>query len=780
MDYNEFLDTKRSIAEPVGFNVSESAINAQLFDFQKLIVRWALRRGRAAIFADCGTGKSIMQLEWARHIVRRTKRPVLILAPLGVTFQTVDEGRKFGITVEHVNSQPEVISPTVYITNYEKLHHFDPEPFAGVVIDESSLLKSVDGKTRTKIIEAFCDTPYKLACTATPAPNDHMELGNHSEFLGIMTRAEMLAMFFTHDGGDTSKWRLKGHAADRFWKWVASWSVMVRYPSDLGFEDNGFILPALNYLDHVVKSDVQAIGQLFDVGLQSLTERRAARRGSLDDRVGLCAEIVKATDEQFLIWCDLNAEQDALAKQLSGNCVSIQGSTPDDERLVLMGKWKRGEVQSLISKPSVFGFGMNFQHCRNVAFVGLSDSYEAFYQATRRVWRFGQTQPVNCHVITSDAEGAVLQNIQRKEKEAKKMQDGMLEHMKAVGELTQRASREQVKYKTDVAKGDGWRLCLGDCVEVMGGLDENTVDYTMTSVPFASLYTYSNSERDMGNCKTTDDFIAHFRFLASELLRITRPGRLLSFHCMNLPTSKVRDGFIGIHDFRGDMIRIFQDAGFIYHSEVVIWKDPVTAMQRTKALGLLYKQLCKDSAMSRQGVPDYLVTMRKPGENDSPVTNGTKVRFNEYIGDDAPGKKSDVIESPLNSHEDRNVAGSGSYRYAIEVWQRYASPVWMDINPSDTLQYTTAREEKDERHICPLQLQVIERGIELWTNPGDVVLDPFSGIGSTGYVAVKKGRRFIGAELKESYWQVAARNLRDAEQQMRRAQIPLFAEVEAV
>lgn len=758
-DYQVFLDNKRVVARPVGIKTVESSLPDYLFDFQRRIVAWSLRRGRAALFEDCGLGKSVQSLVWAENVVRKSKKPVLILAPLGVTYQTVEEGQKFGIEVEHVTNQPSKIKPAIYITNYEKLHHFSAEPFAGIVIDESSILKSVDGKTRTKIIETFRQTPYRLACTATPAPNDHMELGNHAEFLGIMTRAEMLAMFFTHDGGDTAKWRLKGHAVERFWKWVASWSVMVRYPSDLGFENNGFILPELKFHNHVVESDMSAIGQLFDTGLQSLTERRAARKASLSDRVQLCVDLVKATDEQFLIWCDLNAEQDTLATELNGRCVSIQGSTEDDKRLELMDRWRKGKTQVMISKPSVFGFGMNFQHCHNVAFVGLSDSYEAFYQATRRVWRFGQERSVNCHIITSEAEGAVLQNIQRKEKEAKIMQDGMLEHMKDIGELTQRATRERSKYITKSANGEGWQIDLGDCVEVLREMPEGEIDYSIYSPPFNSLYTYSNSERDMGNCRDFTDFAEHFRFFAAEMLRVTRPGRLMSFHCMNLPTSKVRDGHIGIQDFRGDLIRIFLDAGFIFHSEVVIWKDPVTAMQRTKALGLLYKQLCKDSAMSRQGIPDYLVTMRRPGVNDKPVTNGTKVKFDEYIGDEGPEET------------------TPGYRHSIEVWQRYASPVWLDINPSDTLQYTTAREEADERHICPLQLQVIQRGIELWTNPDDVVLDPFTGIGSTGYVAVKNGRRFRGAELKQSYWQVACRNLRDAEQQNRRAQIPLFADV---
>lgn len=273
---------------------------------------------------------------------------------------------------------------------------------------------------------------------------------------------------------------------------------------------------------------------------------------------------------------------------------------------------------------------------------------------------------------------------------------------------------------------DKYALYNGDSCEVLTEMPENSVHYIIYSPPFASLYTYSNSDRDLGNCRTRSEFFEQFEFIAKELYRVLMPGRLMSVHCMNLPTSKSRDGFIGIDDFRGDLIRLFQECGFIYHSEVCIWKDPVIAMQRTKALGLLHKQIKKDSAMSRQGIPDYLVTMRKPGENPEPVTHTNE-------------------------------------SFPVSIWQKYASPIWTDINPSDTLQYKSARDNKDEKHICPLQLKVIERGINLWTNPNDIVLTPFLGIGSECYKALEMGRRAIGIELKESYYQQAVKNCESIE-----------------
>jgi DNA modification methylase len=299
--------------------------------------------------------------------------------------------------------------------------------------------------------------------------------------------------------------------------------------------------------------------------------------------------------------------------------------------------------------------------------------------------------------------------------------------------------------------GANWMLYHGDCCEVVKAMPENSIHFSIFSPPFASLYTYSNSERDMGNCKDDGAFMEHFGFLVKDLFRVTKPGRLLSFHCMNLPTSKQFHGVIGLRDFRGELIRLFESHGWIFHSEVVIWKDPVTAMQRTKALGLLHKQVVKDSCMSRQGVPDYLVTMRKPGVN----TERVEGQLDHYSGDEEKMlARVETIES-LDESDKR--------RFSIDVWQRYASPVWMDINPSLTLQNKSARDNKDERHICPLQLQVIDRALELWSNPGDTVLSPFAGIGSEGYEAVKMGRKFVGVELKESYFKQAYLNLEAAE-----------------
>ena len=722
--YDAFLASKLITVKPAGFE--PDSINEMLYPFQKDIVKWACRKGKACIFADCGMGKTPMQLEWANQVYKHCNKNavILIVAPLAVSSQTAREGYKFGIHVNKCRDATD-IKPGINIINYEILHKFEGVHIDGIVLDESSILKSFTGKVRNQIIDMFEHTPYKLACTATPSPNDYMELGNHAEFVGAMTRTEMLAMFFVHDGGETSKWRLKGHAKSQFWDWVSQWAVVVTCPEDLGYDNGNFNLPDLNIRIVEVETDYVEEGKLFATEAFTLQEQQKARRDGIVAKADYIAQVVNSSDDAWLIWCDLNDESEHLALSIPDS-VEVRGSNTDEYKEDAMLGFADGKYRVMVTKPSIAGFGMNWQHCHRIAFCGLSHSYEQFYQAVRRCWRYGQTEPVDVAVVVTTREAAIVRNVLNKKSASDEMAQEMTKRSIRIKDDDIMTKRDDMPYITDDERGDSWRLMMGDCVERIKEIDSDSVGYTIFSPPFASLYTYSNSNRDMGNCKTDEEFHEQFSFLISELYRVTMPGRLVSFHCMNLPTSKERDGYIGIKDFRGELIRAFQEAGFIYHSEVCIWKDPVTAMQRTKALGLLNKQKNKDSSLSRQGIPDYLVTMRKPGDN------------------------------PVKIEHDND-------HFPISMWQRYASPVWMDINPSRTLQYKNARTNEDERHICPLQLDVIERGIDLWSAPGDVVLSPFAGIGSEGYVAVKKGRKFIGIELKPSYFRCAVNNLKQAE-----------------
>lgn len=427
MEYLNFLKRKQIIDSPSGIEI-EVDINPILFSFQKDTVRWALRRGRAAIFAGCGLGKTFIQLEWAKHIPGK----ILILAPLAVSQQTIREGKKLGVEVKYCREQSQV-SSKITITNYEMLHKFDISLFNGVVLDESSIIKNFAGRTRNLIVESFSNTPFRLACTATPAPNDYMELGNHAEFLGIQSRSEMLSMFFVHDGGETSKWRLKGHAENEYWKWLASWAVMMQKPSDLGYDDNGFILPKLNYHEHIIDNNPGSKFNLFSKEAKTLLERRQARRDSLNERVKLCADIVNKSDESWIVWCNLNSEGNLLERTIKGS-LQIEGSDNYEFKEKNMLAFSDDKIKCLITKPSIAGHGMNWQNCHNVAFVGLSDSWEEYYQAIRRCWRFGQKEQVNVHVIISEKEGAVLKNIKRKEESAENMLQNMVKHMHKINE----------------------------------------------------------------------------------------------------------------------------------------------------------------------------------------------------------------------------------------------------------------------------------------------------------------------------------------------------------
>ncbi|MBP8308708.1 MAG: hypothetical protein KAY46_15655 [Burkholderiaceae bacterium] len=444
-DYQDFLAQKR-IDDPSTGLTDIPELHPKLFDFQRDIAAWALRRGRAALFAGTGLGKSLMELVWADAIHKETGKDVLHLAPLAVSAQLEREAHKFGIDARHIRLSPEV-GPGINITNYQKLDHFDLSQFGGVILDESSILKSVDGHYRTRLIESCAHIPFRLAATATPAPNDFMELGNHAEFLGVMSYTDMLATFFTHDGGETQKWRLKGHAENDFWKWMASWAVMIRKPSDLGYSNGAFDLPPLAQQQHIVAADYEPsmdTGLLFPMEARTMQERLGARRDTVAERVRLAASITPG-DRPFVWWCNLNSESDALRKAIPG-AVEVRGSDDEDEKERKLVDFSEGRIRVLVTKPSICGFGMNWQHCADTGFVGLNDSFEQVFQSIRRFWRFGQTKPVTVHFIAAETEGAVVANLRRKEADADRMAAAMILHM---ADLSSSAVRGSVRTVPD-------------------------------------------------------------------------------------------------------------------------------------------------------------------------------------------------------------------------------------------------------------------------------------------------------------------------------------------
>lgn len=775
MSYAEFLKSKLTTVKTSGFEIDDSAINPALFLFQRDIVRWALRLGKAALFEECGLGKTAQQLEWARLVASHTGGQVLILAPLAVSGQTVREGQKFGIEVRYVQEQADVGDTAITVTNYERLDKFDARHFAGIVLDESSILKAYTGKTKRAILSAFSDTPYKLACTATPAPNDHLELGNHAEFLDVMPSNEMISRWFINDSMQAGNYRLKAHAAADFWRWLTSWAVCISRPGDLGaqYEMPGFDLPDLKLIEHhtgiseATLDRTWADGKLLPDTKPSATTLHKVKRESLDDRVAEAQRIVAeiANDEPVIIWCDTNYEADAL-KAAFPEAAEVRGNHSISTKEATLRGFSDGEIRMIITKPDIAGFGLNWQHCNQQVFVGVSYSFEKTYQALRRSYRFGQTKPVNAHLIYSEAEGSILTTLQEKQEAFREMQQQMNEAMAEHGLFRDQKRLSLTTPIQATEQGRDWTMYLGDCVDVARQLADDSVDFGIHSPPFANLYIYSDSVADMGNSADDDEFFQHYGFLIEELYRVTRPGRLCAVHCKDLPAYMNRDDAAGLIDFPGKIIRAFEASGWQYHSRVTIWKDPVIEMQRTKNHGLLHKNFEERAEACRQGMPDYLIVFRK-----WPIDGGVSVKqrreVGDYIGTKPPA--SDEIYNRGRFGENKN--------YSIAVWQRYASPVWFDIDQTNVLNYQLAKSDKDEKHICPLQLDVIARSIDLWTNPGDVVFSPFAGIGSEGDQALRLNRKFIGIELKPEYFDVAVRNLQNAERAA--GQVDLFTWAEA-
>jgi DNA modification methylase len=729
-DYATFLDSKRFTAPTCGVSVDASEINPMLFPFQRDLVRWALRKGRAAVFADTGLGKTPIQLEWATRIGQRA----LILAPLSVARQTVREGTKFGYSVHYTRSGDD-LSNGINITNYEMLEHFGPTAFGSVVLDESSILKSIDGYTRIRLNEMFARTPYRLCCTATPAPNDISEIANHAEFLGIMNRSDMLATFFVHDD---SGWRLKKHAETPFYRWLASWGMSIRKPSDLDYPDDGYNLPPLTVKPVFVPTDYKPDDTLFFMGLSGVTDRSKVRRETLAERVAEAAALVNGDSEQWIVWCGLNDEGRALAAAIP-DAVLVEGDQSVDEKIAAIEGFQDGKYRVMITKPRIAGLGMNLQNCHKMAFVGLSDSFESWYQCIRRCYRYGQQRPVEVFIVLSEIEDAIYENVMRKEREAERMSTKLIENVQEFERSEIADAHSDWEYSTAVAQGENWKLLLGDSVERLGEVPDESVGLSVFSPPFLSLYTYSPTERDIGNSRSEEEFFAHFGFIIDHLLRVTKPGRNCCVHVAQVPAMLSRDGYIGLKDFRGKTIREFIDHGWVYHGEVCVDKDPQAQAIRTKSKALLFVQMRKDSSWSRPALADYVLVFRKPGDNLT------------------------AIKPDISNDE----------------WIEWARPIWYGIKESDTLQYHEARGEDDERHICPLQIGTIERVVRLWSNPGETVLSPFAGIGSEGYVALKYGRRFIGIELKPEYWKVAARNLERAERERRTPDLFSYAKLHA-
>lgn len=739
MEYEQFLETKKKKFIESGFEIEESKLNKNLFPFQKHIVKKALKNGRYAIFADCGLGKTLMQLEWSDKVVSKTKKSVLILCPLAVSGQTIKEGLKFGIKVEKLNVKKPQSENGIYILNYEQLENIDSDLFSGVVLDESSILKNFTGKYKNLIIEKFYQTPYKLACTATPSPNDLNEIGNHSEFLNVLDAQDMRAKWFVRDEG-MNNYRLKGHAKNDFYGWISSWAIMLTNPSDLGFDGSDYILPELNYIEKQVSISKEN-GKLFNDVSVSATEFNKELRLTIKPRLSEVAEIVNSSNEPFIIWVNQNDEEKEILK-LIPDAVSVNGSeSPETKEKKLLG-FANNDFRVLVTKKKIAQFGMNFQHCRNQVFASLDFSFEGLYQAIRRSFRFGQKQNVNIYLITTDTMENVRLSIEKKQKQFTEMQKEMNKFING------NSFGLKDSYEFKEVKTENYWLMKGDSCQEIKRVPDNSVDLIIFSPPFSSLFTYSNYIHDMGNNDNHDEFFKQYNFLLKDLYRILKPGRLMVCHTKDLAVYKNSSGYTGLYDFTGAHHKSVEQVGFKYHSKINIWTDPVLEMQRTKTQRLLYKQLRKDSTYTGVGLPEYCTIFRKwEGDegNWTPVNNKNQENF--------PLDTWQAWASPVWNVEKSDI------EHLEEIELQYKQQSWMDIRRTDVLNNSEGTDLGDEKHIAPLQLSLIQRCVQMWSNQGETVFTPFLGIGSEIYKSVELNRFGIGIELKDKYFETAVKNI---------------------
>jgi hypothetical protein len=732
VNYQELLENKKVKSFESGFHIELTELNPLMKSFQKHCVQRALRFGNFALFEPPGAGKTLQQLEWGYHVAKHTSQPVLLLAPLAVIGQTIeDEAPKFKYNVRELTDKitaDDLQGCLIWAINYDSLHKYLHliHLFSGVILDESSILKNFTGETKKFLMETFTRTPYKLACSATPAPNDLNEYGNHSEFLNILDSQDMRAKWFVRDEG-MNNYRLKAHAKADFYAWLATWCIMFNHPSDIGFDEVGYDLPKLNYIEKQIQTEQRGNGKIFnDTAVDATTLSKEMKLTKIQ-RLDEVAAIVNNSTETFCIWVTLDTEAEELLKLIPGS-VNVTGSDKNEVKKRNLLAFGRGEIRVLITKTKMAMYGLNWQVCHNTIFASFNFSFEALYQAIRRFLRFGQSHEVNCWLITTDTMQNVLQNIQVKEKQHN---ESILEVSKAINGKTY-GLLDAYTYRE--VKNEFMWLMKGDSAIELSRIPSNSVDFIIYSPPFKSLFTYSNYIHDLGNNENSAAFWDQYLFIVKELYRVLKPGRIMACHTKDLGVYKNSSGYTGMDNFTDEHTMFIQNAispanspiGFKLHSKTTIWCDPVLEMQRTKTQRLLYKTLTSNSALTGIGMAEYMRYFKKwDGTDESnwePVTHLTK----------------------------KNIP--------LDLWQKWASPVWMDIKRTDVLNNKEGTDMGDEKHIAPLQLEVNHRCINLWSNPGDTVLTPFLGIGSEGYVAINNNRYAIGIELKDSYFDTAVKN----------------------
>ncbi len=801
-EYQEFLAKKQIIHKATGFTVSESAIHPILKPYQNALTRYALRKGRSEIGAGTGLGKTLMLLEFARFVHRHTMKSVLIVAPLYVAWQTIDMAKDLlEMTINYARNSSEI--DKISITNYPRLKHFVNANLGGIVFDESSIFKGEASKY-FQVAKQVCEgIDFRLCTSATPNPNSDEEISKQSEILGIMTTKEFEGNFLVNrqDGNkfqlskeaiegtrqengnltladiqslavmknkgkgkaERQGWQLRPHGKEKFYRWLASWLMAVKLPSDLGFSDEGYILPELVINPVFVDANYIPEGQLVFTGLGGVGDRSRVRKITMEERCLEAQRIIGDSTDQWIVWCGLNPEADRMKQLLDGKAINVQGSDKLEKKIEGIKSFIEGHTQILVSKTQICGHGSNFQHCHKMIFVGLSDSWEAFYQAIKRIHRFMQEHRCEVWVILSEEEREIWDNVVQKGERAELMTKKLIENAGEYQkeELDSTSAQKDV-YTEDEYKTDKYWIMLGDSCERMKEIESNSVGLSVYSPPFGDLFIYSNSARDLGNNIDDIHFLKHYKFIVDELLRATMPGRLTVVHAADIHTRKKIDGYIGLKGLTHNIVKLYEDAGWHWKGSIPIAKNPQAAAIRLKAHELMFATMERDSIRLMPVQPDYLLVFAKPGQNPTPVlpTENLEMDRDDWIVRAGQNWLNTVDFKSLEE-----ITENEFLEYAKEVY-RNRGTIWKDIRETEVLQHKgksgSRLDEDDIKHICPLQLDVVEWAIKLWSNPGETVFTPFMGIGTEVYQAVMFERYGIGIELKPEYFYKAHENIQEA------------------
>lgn len=815
-DYASFLKAKIKMANFTGFTLEPGNVHEILFPHQRDIVQWAVQGGNRAIFASFGLGKSVMQCEWLRQIVTATDMPGLIVCPLGVRQELIRDAAMVGVDLRFIRGAAEIQSGhSFYVTNYETVRDgkIDPRIFGAVSLDEASVLRSFGSKTYQEFLPLFNGVKFKLVNTATPSPNRFKELIHYAGFLGVMDTGQALTRFFQRDSQKAGNLTLYPHKEQEFWLWVSSWAVFVQRPSDLGYSDEGYDLPEIEVRYHEVPTDYSKAGAdrdgqalMFQDPALGLSAAASEKRDSMPARVAKVAEIVNGCKDHFVVWHDLESERHSLQSALP-DAVSVWGSQDLEEREKRIVDFGEGAYRVLSTKPVIAGSGCNFQrHCHREVFAGIGFKFNDFIQAIHRVQRFQQPHPVVIDIVYSEAEREVLRTLQAKWDQHKRMVENMTEIIKKFG-LNQLAMQDvlarSIGTKRIAVSSDLYTVANNDCVEEAKLREENSVDLIVTSIPFANHYEYSPSYNDFGHTENNDHFWRQMDFLTPELLRMLQPGRIYACHVKDriLFGNVTGAGAPTVSPFHCEAIMHGRKHGFDYMGLITIVTDVVRENNQTYRLG--WSEQCKDGTKMGVGSPEYVVLFRKPqtdrtrGYADVPVSkskadytrahwqvdahafwrsSGNRQITAEELAGLGPDKLASLFtkyslqqvydyEFHINIGEDLEARGALPSTFMSLAPGSHHPDVWHDINRMRTLNGDQTNRAV-EKHVCPLQFDIVDRLIERYSNKGDLVYDPFCGLGTVPYRAILKGRRGGGSELNAAYFMDQLHYLKAAERQV--------------